>query len=236
MKKVIKTLGIIAILVVIGFAMLACDGDPKCTHGSWGNWTQVSFGRETRKCNDCTAVQARLTRNIGETGEAGGRIFYRNANGFTLQDDNPVNNKTVYYLEAWTTNETDSEWGDFGTLVPSMTNFTSLSASEATVIGNGRRNTQRIAAHMTGKSIANTAAQRCLSATHGTKTDWFLPSLGELNELYKAKGHTNVPTSGYFWSSSQYSSYGAWGQNFGNGLQFVVDKSYVSNVRAVRAF
>ena len=241
MKNRMRLIRFIAFVAIIGFAVSCGEGggsdSSSCTHGSWGNWTQVSFGRETRKCNDCTEVEARLTKNIGETGEAGGVIFYRNASGFTLQDINPANNKTVYYLEAWITNETNSEWGDYGgTTVANITNFTFISASEATVIGNGRRNTQLIVAHMEGKSITYTAAQRCASVTHGTKTGWFLPSLGELNELYKAKGHTNVPTSGFFWSSSQHLDYNAWGQSFGSGVQDGPSKASGSSVRPVRAF
>jgi len=237
MKKVIKTLGFIVILALIGLTMLACDGNPKCTHDSWGNWTQVSFGRETRNCNSCTVVEARLTKNIGETGEAGGVIFYRNASGFTLQDINPVNNKTVYYLEVWTANETGFVWGDSGTLVPNVTTFTSVSASAARIIGNGKKDTQIIAAHMTGKLITGTAAQRCASADHGTKTDWFLPSFRELNHLAQIRGLHGIPNIDFFWSSSQYNAGLAWGQNFANGLQFDFTKNHGTNlVRAVRAF
>jgi len=243
MKKVIKTPRIIVILAVIGFLMVACGGD--CEHSSWTGWDEISFGRETRECNDCIEVEARLTKNIGETGEAGGVIFYRNTEGFILQDINPANNKTVYYLEAWTTNETASPWGDYGTLVTDITtfNFTNYdnvnyvsTDPKAFLIGNGRKDTQIIIAHMEGKSITNTAAQRCASATHGTKEDWFLPSLGELNELYKAKGHTGVPTSGWFWSSSQVVSSIAWEQHFGGGVQYGGYKTGSDDVRAVRAF
>jgi len=235
MKKMFKKLGIIVILAIIGLTMIAC-GDPACSH-DWAGWNQTSFGRETRNCNDCTSVEARLTKNIGDAGEVGGRIFYRNAAGFTLQDINPANNKTVYYLEAWTANETVSPWGDEGTLVANVTTFTSLLSSGATMIGNGRKDTQIIAAHMAGKLITGTAAQRCLSATHGGKNDWFLPSLGELNELYKAKGHTNVPTSNWYWSSSQLDTDYAWLQGFDNGVQVDGHVEYIGiNVRAVRAF
>ncbi|MCL2722164.1 MAG: DUF1566 domain-containing protein [Treponema sp.] len=236
MKKMIKKLGFIVILAVIGLTMGACNSEPACSH-DWTGWNLISFGRETRNCNSCTAVQARLTRNIGETGEAVGRIFYCNAAGFTLQDINPVNNKTVYYLEAWTANETASEWGDYGILVVNITTFTSNSASAARIIGNGRKDTQIIAAHMTGKSITGTAAQRCASATHGGRNDWFLPSLGELSELKKAKGQPNVPTSGSFWSSSQFGSSAAWGEWFDSDYPINSAKDSDSNdVRAVRAF
>ena len=40
----------------------------------------------------------------------------------------------------------------------------------------------------------------------------------------------------YYWSSTETGSGNAWGQNFDNGTQFSLNKPYVNNVRAVRAF
>jgi len=237
----------IAFIAIIGLGLAACgDGDGGGssdgghTH-SWGDWVlNTSFGVDTRTCS-CGAADKKLTLDIGATGEAGGVIFYRNTKGFTLLDIDPAKNKTVYYLEAWTANESTSIWGDSGMLVGGdITTFTDSSFPQASIIGNGRRDTQLIVAHMVGRSITETAAQRCANKTvtveSTTFNDWFLPSLGELNELYKAKGQTSVPDSGSYWSSSQSNANFAWRLNFAEGDKPADLKFAGINVRAVRAF
>jgi hypothetical protein len=69
--------------------------------------------------------------------------------------------------------------------------------------------------------------------------DWRLPTKYELNEMY-----VNLHLQGlggfagyFYWSSSEYVYYGAWGQGFSVGGQTNYVKDYANfNVRAVRAF
>jgi len=180
---------------------------------------------------------------IGEEGPAGGVIFYvadgqgGRPFGFTMTDDN----STAYYL-AWTSNETSSGWGDGGgpphTLVENITTFEDESDLKATIIGNGRKDTQIIVAHMESEGITNTAAQRCAGAIHGTYNDWFLPSLGELKELYKANDLLNVVSMpDFYWSSSQADDVDAWQQSFFSDMEPNANgKHGASSVRAIRAF
>ena len=42
--------------------------------------------------------------------------------------------------------------------------------------------------------------------------------------------------SAYYWSSTESSNLGAWGQAFDSGIQHNDGKGYTSRVRAVRAF
>lgn len=71
---------------------------------------------------------------------------------------------------------------------------------------------------------------------------WRLPTKDELNLIYKNKddiGGFSVSAVLYsdYWSSTEYnSSYGAWLQYFGNGLQDFNNKDGRYNVRAVRTF
>jgi hypothetical protein len=66
MKNIIKLIGIIAIMAVIGIALIACDdGEDTHTH-TWGNWTQTTAptctdaGVETRTCTlDATHKETR---------------------------------------------------------------------------------------------------------------------------------------------------------------------------------
>ena len=142
---------------------------------------------------------------------------------------------TAYYLEAAPANETTSQWGANGTLIADVTTGTNATSITAASIGVGRKDTQIIVNHL-GTNETNRAAQRCASKSTGGKTDWFLPSLGELNEMYKTKGQTGIPTTGWFWSSSQDVSNYAWSQNFASGSQDSSVKNYNTTVRAIRAF
>ena len=67
-------------------------------------------------------------------------------------------------------------------------------------------------------------------------TDWYLPSLDELNQLFINRGVVGGFVDGYYWSSSEYDSSNAWNQYFGNGLKNFSEKWYYHNVRAVRNF
>jgi hypothetical protein len=80
------------------------------------------------------------------------------------------------------------------------------------------------------------AASECAALTTGGRTDWFLPSRNELNELAQIRGQYGIPNSGWFWSSSQFDSYGAWDQHFRIGGQGVYGKLNGNYVRAIRAF
>lgn len=123
----------------------------------------------------------------------------------------------------------------------------------------GYRNTAAIVAQagVPASVGGNYAAYLCDTLTLGGYTDWYLPSKDELYQLYKnlirygcsaaAPGGTDTSAcssslggfvNGNFWSSTEYASYGAWGQLFSNGLQtyYFFDKNTNGRVRAVRAF
>lgn len=75
---------------------------------------------------------------------------------------------------------------------------------------------------------------------------WYLPSPRELVELYNVMGTVNPSltasgsdkklSSSFYWSSGEYSSYGAWYVNLSNGYVSFSDKDYASYVRLVFAF
>jgi len=206
--------------------------------GHDGGWATYTSGiRTCQRGGGCSA-----TVGIGDRGAAGGTIFYVKTEGFTVEGYTGTTGSfaeyTAYYMEAAPANESGyPQWGANETLIADVTTFTSSSDSKASLIGNGRKDTQIIVNHLATTSETGRAAQVCASKNLNSFTDWFLPSLGELNEMNKTKGQTGIPTTGLFWSSSQYVSSHAWGQNFSTGGPFRINKdsSYIY-VCAVRAF
>ena len=92
----------------------------------------------------------------------------------------------------------------------------------------------------------SSAAKLCLDLVSGGQSDWYLPSIQELNMLWnnyytvsralsQISGATQLSKSEY-WSSSESISNYAWSFYFGNGSTSLNRKSDTYYVRAVRAF
>ena len=104
----------------------------------------------------------------------------------------------------------------------------------ATAIGKGALNTQKIVSAQGSKG--SYAAKLCANYTGGGFTDWFLPSKGELNQLYLHKSKVPGLAATNYWSSTEHDKNTANDQEFGGGFKFNDDKSFTIHVRAVRAF
>ncbi len=114
----------------------------------------------------------------------------------------------------------------------------------------GNSNTTAI----TGQSgHTSSAAKLCADYTNadygtGTYSDWYLPSRGELNDLWNnlkavqkaldsdGNSSTTAIAKNYYWSSSEYINFSAWNFNFVDGGTYSNLKNNASYVRAVRAF
>jgi hypothetical protein len=114
-------------------------------------------------------------------------------------------------------------------------------------IGTGTANTTTIinAQNAQGASQTSYAAGLARAYTGGGYTDWFLPSKDELNRMWLKRTDINTTalandgsnfSTNYYWSSTEFSSNGAWEQYFSNGSQSLGSKNLTGNVRAVRAF
>lgn len=117
-----------------------------------------------------------------------------------------------------------AEWGCHGKDIP---------RADETAVGTGARNTTDILA---GCTEAGIAAKLADDYELNGYTDWFLPSITELHELYLNKDIVGGFASGYYWSSSENGSDFAWYKYFLDGFQGKVDKYVIIRVRAVRAF
>jgi len=160
------------------------------------------------------------TYKIGSRGPGGGWIFF-----VDLYDQYPG----FTYLEAAPTDIAAVPWCNNST-----TSIPAVGGWAGNAVGKGQANTTAMLGVCT--SGAAKAADLYLTAT---KSDWFLPSEGELMLMY-----TNLRQAGvggfafnyHYWSSTEYGSNVAWGQSFFNGFQSNVSKYGTLLVRAVRAF
>jgi TolB-like protein len=168
------------------------------------------------------------TYNVGDTGPAGGIIFYDR--GFVADG--------WQYLEAAPAN-TDfrAEWGAY--TGNSGNNYSGRDVpGTGTAVGSGKRNTQIIVDRLRGWGENERAAQICAGMNINGFNDWFLPSKDELDLMYKNLKQKNLGSfsNDFYWSSSQDGNHTAWCQRFSSGFQFNTGKDSAITVRAVRAF
>jgi len=169
------------------------------------------------------------TYKIGDTGPAGGIIFY---------DRGFISDGWRYLEAAPAGTDFTAQWGAYGQDI----------AGTGTTVGSGKRNTELIVNRLRQLGENDRAAQICIGMEINGYKDWFLPSKDELNLMYKNLKQKGVGgfSNNWYWSSSQYNSYDAleqyldrydgWSQYFGDGHQYDDKKSRVVSVRAIRAF
>ena len=179
----------------------------------------VSVDRQAAAVSACAAGKDCA---IGDIGPGGGIVFY---------DAGSVQ-PWGRYLEAaptgWNGGSEDpkAQWCD-------NTDSDVDGGYNNEIIGVGKANTVLI------KAVCSSGAANLASAyTGGGKTNWFLPSKDELNELYKQRETVGGFAVLTYWSSSQsYRGY-AWNQYFPMGPQQNLNhqKHGALSVRPIRAF
>jgi DUF1680 family protein len=161
---------------------------------------------------------------IGDTGPAGGVIFF----------DNPNAARDGWrYLEAMPFDQSlGAKWGCFRR---------SIDGARGTAIGAGRQNTADMVAACTD---AETAARLCADVSFNGVTGWFLPSREELLLMYrnlKAAGlggflDGGAPDNASYWTSSQDTADMSTHIDFADaGRVHSDDKDFPRRVRAIRA-
>lgn len=164
--------------------------------------------------------------NIGQTGPGGGRIFITpstpgNTTGryFEVAPKNWYDgSKSPYLKAAWRNDGPTVKWAvGVGTT--------------AVEIGRGYQNTLAIAARH-----AVSAAAYCRSYRGGGKTDWFLPSKNELNQLYISRTTIGGFYNEVYWSSTEGNADYASSRDFLNGVANINNKINKNHVRPIRSF
>jgi len=164
---------------------------------------------------------------IGDTGPAGGLIFY-----IDVEDEH----EWTYLEVAPASTEWElTEWGKAGLSIDSTSN----------AIGDGASNTALMITVMNSEIAQfETSAQRCGDLSYNGYDDWFLPSSEELgaiwDNLVDNGAGQNSGTGGFdeeiYWSSSQRNSDYAYGLRFDGSSLSYYSKSERVSVRAVRSF
>jgi hypothetical protein len=159
--------------------------------------------------------------SIGDTYQ-GGKIFYLDPSGCHGLISAPSDQSTG--IQWWNGSYTDTYASGSG-------------------LFDGDGNCYRIRASQ-GNCVSCNAAELCLDLTLNSQSDWYLPSKYELNLMYENIGQGNALGLGNvggfaingYWSSTEFGSAIAWGQDFANGVQYNGNKGANYYVRAVRAF
>jgi hypothetical protein len=201
---------------------------------------------------------------LGDTGPGGGKIFYYSAAGFNcganFSSTGSPTGGLCHYLEAAPSGSTSGTFkyastGLDNSDVSGITNDTNYDNSSS-AIGLGYKNSLTLVA----QGNDNTSAAGIARAYQGgSKSDWYLPSFSELNQMCKwarnlswvsdatvctSAGtlNTGPGAAGFddayydYWSSSEISANSARVQFFGDGGQGAPNKNLSKNVRPIRAF
>lgn len=233
------------------------------------------FVRPIRAFGGSTGCADGGTCAVGDTGPGGGKVFYVHTSG-TFTSTGSTCGGSCKYLEVSNADQSagiqwippvlkcfeagsdigveDCSSGLYSIYSNSEGQATSQLASRA--IGQGLANTNKIYARATtegGESTSTYAAGLAWNYVSYGQTDWFLPSLNELNELckyfyYQSTGDSSVMCSNslwhrtefagdFYWSSSEVGADGVMIVDFYDGTRYEVAESFaVPNVRAIRAF
>lgn len=182
--------------------------------------------------------------SVGDTGPAGGKIFYYSEAGFSC---GPDRSSTCNFLEAapslWNGGGSDPSraWASDGFELLPVDNASSPQTATATEIGWGFRNT--LAIILQGNTDPETTAAALADAYSVTVSDvlyadWFLPSYDELTALYENRSLVGGFPQGlnWYWSSTSYFETAALMQNLDFFNAGPDEKSSPRFVRPIRAF
>lgn len=183
---------------------------------------------------------------VGDVGPGGGLIFFVDTlsqfDGFTYLEAAPADLPAT----AWANNSAscfDISNAATSCLEASIyeTSQAASSRINAAKIGQGSINTTLIKTQMSpGTPTDNTGFAAGLADAHvyGAVSDWYLPSINELGQMYtnlKARGLGNFQNS-YYWSSTEFGTASAWYMLFDGGNFSNASKSFPFSVRPIRFF
>jgi hypothetical protein len=157
---------------------------------------------------------ADTTYAIGDTGPAGGKIFYVSGSSYLEAALSDISTNGIAWITGGSTR-------------------TTLNGNTLTAIGTGQANTNAIIAQ-TGHT--GSAAKECADYVSCGYSDWFLPSRDELEQMYINRVAIGGFSTTYYWSSTEDDSGNASSRSFSSGALGSSNKDAAWLVRAIRAF
>jgi hypothetical protein len=165
---------------------------------------------------------------VGDTGPGGGIIFfvdrYNEYAEFTYLEVAPAPAGTEVQ-KTWATNVNSNQ-------------TTAVSGADSRALGAGYQNTLDIVAQ-TGNVAGTCAARYCADFTSGGQSDWYLPSISEI-QLVRYVVHNELGVGGFvnqgYWSSTEVTASTAWYHTFHFADFITQAKSQSFYVRPVRRF
>ncbi len=194
------------------------------TNDVWRRYDHVTYLRiePTGRTIACSSYA------IGDIGPAGGVIFYKDT---TTTPNTCYEAASAGWYSATAPTDPTAEWGCYNT---------AIAGADATAIGTGKQNTtDMVAAGCTPNTPGNLLAATLVAEyTGGGKSDWYLPSRYELNQMYVQKSIIGGLADVRYWSSSEFSATNSWYQLFSTGSQFTGanTKMNLHYVRPIRSF
>jgi hypothetical protein len=250
-----------ALVAVAAIALVACGGSSENSNTA----SAVALGVKgaaplnTSTSTAATTVAATCAAGgacvVGDAGPGGSKVFYVAPTIFTSTGS--ACGTACKYLEVapigWITAATPAGQNNncvtpgTSTADPKCVwsgNTTTKIGTTSNAIGAGYANTSAMIAQSNVEGKAATVAR---AFQGGGKTDWYLPSKDELNQMYLQRFLIGGLSTNYwslnmndednfYWSSSEVARDGASHQYFYNGLQSNSRKDNRIHVRPVRAF
>jgi hypothetical protein len=226
--------------------------------------TPLALANDVKKITVETfaATETVVTYDLGDIGPGGGIVYYYNETGFAC---GPILSSTCNYLEYAPNRNWNGEENEFDPNYQwAETNYQLIeigSGAQNASIGSGYANSVAITTQGNGISTAAGASREYRG---GGKSDWYLPSREELNQLCVFVHDLGVDVNGicitdgtvidsnpqsanaaakgfqivdYYWNSTEGSSNGVQGQWFFDGSFYnPAQKQYGFKVRPIRAF
>ena len=214
MKKLILSCSLLA-LTAPAYAALDCAPLPDCEDFGYVYTADDCDGQSTLKCPFdqtklyCTEPSSSVTCKVGS-------ILYNDLKCYNEKPDGKTAIGVVFdtykKLAIAMDHKNNIKWGGYGTDISGLDNC--IYSNYTTCGTEGKDNTQKIVSALgTGSDYM---AGYCYNLTSGlAKGSWFLPSASELKTLYDNRttintvlqkaGGTAIPSSGYYWSSTEVS-------------------------------
>jgi hypothetical protein len=179
----------------------ALTGTPN-TVAAATNYTITATNASGNATRTFTLTVTAVVYTVGQTGPGGGKVFYVATTAFSC---GPTLAATCTYLEA-----APSGWNTGAD--PLLTWATSVNNNQTTrvpgagalqtAIGTGYQNSDAIAAQ-TGNVAASSAAVVARAYRGNSLSDWYLPSINELTELYNQRTLIAGLQAAGYWSSTE---------------------------------